>query len=227
MCLNASLAGLVAITAPCDVTDCFGAIIIGTVAGLLVIFGVWLLDYKLHIDDPVGAVAVHCLNGIWGTIAVGLFATDTAPAFSRGFGDGVSFGANQIAGTGLFYGGGFKLLGIQLLGLLSVAAWTLVTITLTFIIIKALVGSRVSEEGELQGLDPVEHGLASAYSGFSILDVSNTDDDGYQPEYKPWRFRLRNGLRSTEERSYQRRKTDLRCRYRHTQGCHYYQAFQI
>ena len=174
MCLNASLAGLVAITAPCDVTDCFGAIIIGTVAGLLVIFGVWLLDYKLHIDDPVGAVAVHCLNGIWGTIAVGLFATDTAHAFSRGFGDGVSFGANQIAGTGLFYGGGFKLLGIQLLGLLSVAAWTLVTITLTFIIIKALVGLRVSEEEELQGLDPVEHGLASAYSGFSILDVSNT-----------------------------------------------------
>ena len=174
MCLNASLAGLVAITAPCDVTDCFGAIIIGTVAGLLVIFGVWLLNYKLHIDDPVGAVAVHCLNGIWGTIAVGLFATDTAPAFSRGFGDGVSFGANQIAGTGLFYGGGFKLLGIQLLGLLSVAAWTLVTITLTFIIIKALVGLRVSEEEELQGLDPVEHGLASAYSGFSILDVSNT-----------------------------------------------------
>ncbi|WP_102289908.1 ammonium transporter [Eisenbergiella massiliensis] len=174
MCLNASLAGLVAITAPCDVTDCFGAIIIGTVAGLLVIFGIWLLDYKLHIDDPVGAVAVHCLNGIWGTIAVGLFATDTAPAFSRGFGDGVSFGANQIAGTGLFYGGGFKLLGIQLLGLLSVAAWTLVTITLTFIIIKALVGLRVSEEEELQGLDPVEHGLASAYSGFSILDVSNT-----------------------------------------------------
>lgn len=174
MCLNASLGGLVAITAPCDVTDCFGAIIIGTVAGLLVIFGVWLLDYKLHIDDPVGAVAVHCLNGIWGTIAVGLFASDTAPAFSRGFGDGVSFGANQIAGTGLFYGGGFKLLGIQLLGLLSVAAWTLVTITLTFIIIKALVGLRVSEEEELQGLDPVEHGLASAYSGFSILDVSNT-----------------------------------------------------
>ncbi len=174
MCLNASLAGLVAITAACDVTDCFGAIIIGAVAGLLVIFGVWLLDYKLHIDDPVGAVAVHCLNGIWGTIAVGLFATDTAPAFARGFGDGVSFGANQIAGTGLFYGGGFKLLGIQLLGLLSVAAWTLITITLTFLVIKALLGLRVSEEEELQGLDPVEHGLASAYSGFSILDVSNT-----------------------------------------------------
>ena len=79
MCLNASLAGLVAITAPCDVTDALGAAIIGAVAGLLVVFGVWLLDYKLHVDDPVGAVAVHCLNGIWGTIAVGLFATTSAP----------------------------------------------------------------------------------------------------------------------------------------------------
>ena len=79
MCLNASLAGLVAITAPCDVTDCFGAIVIGAVAGLLVVFGVWLLDYKLRIDDPVGAVAVHCMNGIWGTIATGLFATTSAP----------------------------------------------------------------------------------------------------------------------------------------------------
>ena len=106
MCLNASLAGLVAITAGCDVTDALGAIVIGAVAGLLVVFGVWLLDYKLHIDDPVGAVAVHCLNGIWGTVAVGFFATDTAPAYARGYGDGVTFGANQICGTGLFYGGG-------------------------------------------------------------------------------------------------------------------------
>ncbi|MDE7184448.1 MAG: ammonium transporter, partial [Lachnospiraceae bacterium] len=90
MCLNASLAGLVAITAGCDVTDAFGSIVIGAVAGLLVVFGVWFLDYKLHIDDPVGAVAVHCLNGIWGTIAVGFFATDTAPAYARGYGDGVT-----------------------------------------------------------------------------------------------------------------------------------------
>ena len=81
MCLNASLAGLVAITAPCDVTDCAGALVIGAVAGLLVCFGVWFLDYKLHIDDPVGAVAVHFMNGIWGTIAVGLFATDSAPGY--------------------------------------------------------------------------------------------------------------------------------------------------
>lgn len=174
MCLNASLAGLVAITAPCDVTDAFGAIVIGAVAGLLVVFGVWLLDNVLHIDDPVGAVAVHCLNGIWGTIAVGLFATDTAPAYARGFGDGITYGANQIAGTGLFYGGGFKLLGIQMVGLLAVAAWTAVTITITFFIIKAVAGLRVTEEEEIVGLDATEHGLPSAYAGFSIMDISNT-----------------------------------------------------
>ncbi len=174
MCLNASLAGLVAITAGCDVTDAFGAIVIGGVAGVLVVFGVWLLDYKLHIDDPVGAVAVHCLNGIWGTIAVGLFATDTAPAFARGVGDGVTYGANQIAAVGLFYGGGFKQLGLQLLGFVTVAAWTTVTITIAFLVIKATVGLRVSEEEEIVGLDSCEHGLASAYSGFSIMDVSNT-----------------------------------------------------
>ena len=168
MCLNASLAGLVAITAGCDVTDAFGAIVIGAVAGVLVVFGVWLLDYKLRIDDPVGAVAVHCLNGIWGTIAVGLFATDTAPAFARGYGDGVTFGANQIAAKGLFYGGGFKQLGLQLLGMLCIVAFTFVTITITFYIIKALVGLRVTEEEEIIGLDATEHGLPSAYSGFSM-----------------------------------------------------------
>ncbi len=174
MCLNASLAGLVAITASCDVTDAFGAIVIGAVAGLLVVFGVWFLDNVLHIDDPVGAVAVHCLNGIWGTVAVGLFATDTAPAYARGFGDGVTYGANQIAGTGLFYGGGFRLLGIQLVGFAAVAAWTAVTITIAFYVIKAVVGLRVTEEEEIIGLDATEHGLPSAYAGFSIMDISNT-----------------------------------------------------
>ena len=174
MCLNASLAGLVAITAPCDVCDAFGAIIIGAVSGVLVVFGVWLLDYKLHIDDPVGAVAVHCMNGIWGTIAVGLFATDTAPAFARGIGDGVTYGANQIAGKGLFYGGGFSQLGIQLLGMVCTAAWTAVTITIAFLIIKVTIGLRVTEEEEIVGLDACEHGLASAYAGFSIMDISNT-----------------------------------------------------
>ena len=189
MCLNASLAGLVAVTASCDVCDAFGAIVIGAVAGLLVVFGVWLLDYKLHIDDPVGAVAVHCLNGIWGTIAVGLFATDTAPAFARGIGDGVSFGANQIAGKGLFYGGGFKQLGLQLLGMSATIAWTAVTITITFLVIKAIFGLRVSQDEEIMGLDATEHGLPSAYAGFTIVDMStgmevneNTDlgQDNYE-----------------------------------------------
>ena len=190
MCLNASLAGLVAITAPCDVCDAFGAIVIGAVGGLLVVFGVWFLDYKLHIDDPVGAVAVHCLNGIWGTISVGLFATETAPAFARGFGDGVTFGVNQIAGEGLFYGGGFAQLGIQLLGLLATMAWTAVTITIAFLVIKAIFGLRASEEEEIVGLDAKEHGLSSAYAGFSIMDVSggimdvNENTDLGESEYE-------------------------------------------
>lgn len=165
MCLNASLAGLVAITAPCDVTDALGAIIIGAVAGLLVVFGVWLLDHVLHIDDPVGAVAVHCMNGIWGTLAVGLFATDTAPGYSIANASGETL-------TGAFYGGGFELLGLQFVGFISVAAWTAVTITITFLVIKAIVGLRVDREEEILGLDTTEHGLPSAYAGFAM-----------QPEY--------------------------------------------
>ncbi|WP_443736307.1 ammonium transporter [Treponema sp.] len=161
MCLNASLAGLVAITAPCDVTDCFGAIIIGTVAGLLVVFGVWFLDYVLHIDDPVGAVAVHCFNGIWGTIAVGLFATPTAPGYAIANAQG-----EQL--KGLFYGGGFELLGLQLLGFASVAAWTAITITITFLVIKAIIGLRVTAKEEIIGLDKLEHGIDSGYAGFSL-----------------------------------------------------------
>lgn len=161
MCLNASLAGLVAITAPCDVTDALGAIIIGAVAGLLVVFGVWLLDHVLHIDDPVGAVAVHCMNGIWGTLAVGLFATDTAPGYSIANASGKTL-------TGVFYGGGFELLGLQLVGFISVAAWTAVTITVTFLVIKAIVGLRVDREEEILGLDVTEHGLPSAYAGFAM-----------------------------------------------------------
>ncbi|MDD6328137.1 MAG: ammonium transporter family protein, partial [Lachnospiraceae bacterium] len=159
MCLNASLAGLVAITAGCDVVDALGSVIIGAVAGVLVVFGVWLLDYVLRIDDPVGAVAVHCLNGIWGTIAVGLFATASVPG-------------NEI--NGLFYGGGMKQLNEQLLGFVTVAAWTAVTITITFLLIKVTIGLRASEEEEITGLDITEHGLPSAYAGFSIMDISNT-----------------------------------------------------
>ncbi|MCR5638734.1 MAG: ammonium transporter [Lachnospiraceae bacterium] len=163
MCLNASLAGLVAITAPCDVTDCAGAAIIGAVSGLLVVFGVWFNDNVAHVDDPVGAVAVHMLNGIWGTIAVGLFSTETAPGFA-------------VAGIkeGLFYGGGFDQLGLQLLGMGATALWTVVMISITFFAIKKTVGLRVSEEEEIEGLDIKEHGLTSAYSGFAIMDVSNT-----------------------------------------------------
>ena len=162
MCLNASLAGLVAITAPCDVTDAFGAIAIGAVAGLLVVFGVWLLDHVLRIDDPVGAVAVHCMNGIWGTLAVGLFATETAPGYSIANASGETL-------TGLFYGGGFELLKLQMIGFAGVAAWTAVTITVTFLVIRAIVGLRVDREEELTGLDATEHGLPSAYAGFAML----------------------------------------------------------
>jgi Amt family ammonium transporter len=166
MSLNASLAGLVAITAPCDVTDAFGAIVIGVVSGFLVVFGVWLLDYKLRVDDPVGAVAVHMMNGIWGTIAVGLFATTSAPDSEL---------------VGLFYGGGFKLLGIQLLGVLTVGAWAAITITITFSVIKATIGLRASAEEEIVGLDRTEHGLPSAYSGFNMLD-DDFDSDDYDEE---------------------------------------------
>ncbi len=154
MCLNASLAGLVGITAGCDVMDCTGSIIVGIVSGLLVVFGVWFLDNKLHVDDPVGAVAVHFLNGIWGTFAVGLFATGTTPDFP------------STMKVGLFYGGGFELLGLQIVGIVSVLAWTAVTITLTFLAIKAIFGLRVSKEEETLGLDITEHGLASGYADF-------------------------------------------------------------
>ena len=159
MCLNASLAGLVAITAPCDVADALGATIIGAVSGVLVVFGVWFCDNVIRVDDPVGAVAVHMMNGIWGTIAVGLFATDTTPTYSLADSAG-----NPM--LGLFYGGGFKLLGIQLLGMLATAIWTAITITITFLLIKKIFGLRVTPEEEIVGLDATEHGLETAYAGF-------------------------------------------------------------
>ena len=176
MCLNASLAGLVAITASCDVTDAKGAFVIGIVAGLLVVFGVWLLDYKLHIDDPVGAVAVHMMNGIWGTIAVGLFATSKAPGYA------IAMESGAIKAEGLFYGGGFTQLGLQLLGFAAVAAWAVVCMTIVFLAIKATVGLRASKEEEIKGLDICEHGLTSAYAGFEfgaagMPDIDITYDD--------------------------------------------------
>lgn len=176
MCLNASLAGLVAITASCDVTDAKGALVIGIVAGFLVVFGVWLLDYKLHIDDPVGAVAVHMMNGIWGTIAVGLFATSKAPGYAIAMENGA------IKAEGLFFGGGFTQLGLQLLGFVTVAAWAVVCMTIVFLAIKATIGLRASKEEEIKGLDICEHGLTSAYAGFEfgaagMPDIDITYDD--------------------------------------------------
>lgn len=154
MSLNASLAGLVAITAPCDCVNALGSIIIGAVSGVLVVVVVELLDKKLHIDDPVGAVGVHMANGIWGTLAVGLFST--------GY-DGV--------GKGLFYGGGFKQLGVQFVGFASVAAWTVVTMVVVFALIKKTNGLRVSAEEEIKGLDATEHNLPSAYADFVPANV--------------------------------------------------------
>ena len=167
MCLNASLAGLVGITAGGDVMDAAGAAIVGIVSGLLVIFGVWFLDNVLKVDDPVGAVAVHFLNGIWGTLAVGLFATSTAP---------------ESGLTGLFYGGGFELFGKQLLGVLTVAAWTAVTMTLVFLVIKKTIGLRVSRHEEVVGLDLTEHGLASSYADFIPSTHIETTSSGKERE---------------------------------------------
>lgn len=150
MCLNASLAGLVGVTAGCADVDAIGAGIIGIVSGILVDVLVEFIDNKLHIDDPVGAIAVHMGNGIWGAIAVGLFAT----------GDG------QNGITGLFYGGGFKQLGLQLLGVLSIIIYTVICMTIVFQVIKHTIGLRTSAEEEILGLDITEHGLASAYADF-------------------------------------------------------------
>lgn len=160
--LNAALGGLVAITAGCDAVDAVGACVIGILAGLVVPFLTWLLDYKLKIDDPVGAVPVHFGCGILGTICVGLFAcgTDTMPV-----------------PVGLFYGGGWHQLAIQCLGLLAIGAWTAVTIYLTFLAIKKTVGLRVSPKEEIRGLDLEEHGLESAYAGFA-METEMLSDDG-------------------------------------------------
>lgn len=152
MCLNASLAGLVGITAGCDALDAMGALIVGVVSGILVVAFVEFLDLKLHIDDPVGAVGVHMANGIWGTLAVGLLANPDAPA-------GLD---------GLFYTGDGKLLAIQFIGILSIVLWTVVTMFITFNIIKHTVGLRASAEEEIAGLDSTEHGLPNSYADFAV-----------------------------------------------------------
>ena len=162
MCLNASLAGLVGITAGCDSLDAIGATVVGVVSGILVVVAVEFLDLKLHIDDPVGAVGVHLVNGVWGTLAVGLLANPEAPA-----------GLN-----GLFYTGSAVLLGKQTVGILAILAWTAVTMTTTFLIIKKTVGLRVSAEEEIKGLDSTEHGLPSAYADF--VPAVESLDYGYE-----------------------------------------------
>ena len=160
MCLNASLAGLVGVTAGCNNVDALGACVIGIVSGILVVAAVETLDLKLHIDDPVGAVGVHFVNGIWGTLAAGLLATNTAPAGV----DGPIYAL--VHGTG--FGAGAKVFGVQCLGAVAILAWTALTMTATFLIIKKTNGLRVSREEELEGLDPTEHGLPSAYAGFAL-----------------------------------------------------------
>ena len=161
MCLNASLAGLVGITAGCDALDAFGSVIVGIVSGILVVVVVEWLDLKLHIDDPVGAVGVHLANGVWGTVAVGLLANPKAPAGLEG----------------LFYTGKFTLLGVQTLGIVAILLWTAVTMGITFAIIKKTIGLRVSEEEEIKGLDSTEHGLPSAYADF--VPAVESIDYGY------------------------------------------------
>ena len=151
MCLNASLAGLVGITAGCDALDALGAVVVGIVSGVLVVIIVEVLDLKLHIDDPVGAVGVHCANGIWGTVAVGLLANPDAPAGLHG----------------LLYTGEFGFLGIQVLGVLAVAAYAVVMMAIAFALIEKFHGLRVSAEDEIAGLDSTEHGLPSAYPDFA------------------------------------------------------------
>lgn len=160
MTLNGALAGLVAITAPCDCVSPFGAFVIGLVAGILVVLSVEFFDNVAKIDDPVGAVSVHGANGIFGTIAVGLFSTGA---------DGV--------GKGLFYGGGFHQLGVQVLGIVAVLIYVLAVMFVAFKLIDMVIGLRVPSLVEIGGLDLHEHGLASAYSGFAISDVTNMTMD--------------------------------------------------
>ena len=156
MCLNASLAGLVGITAGCDALDGIGAAVVGIVSGILVVVVVELLDLKLHIDDPVGAVGVHMANGIWGTLADGLFNTS----------------------SGLLYGGGLYHLGVQCMGVAAIAAYASVSMFLVFKFIDKTIGLRVSAEDEIIGLDITEHALASAYADFRPAAPSALGGEG-------------------------------------------------
>jgi Amt family ammonium transporter len=151
MTLNGVLGGLVAIPAGCLVVTIWGAIAIGIIAGVVITFGIPFIDQTLKIDDPVGAVGVHCMNGVVGTLLVGLFAN-----YAPGTEDAV---------TGLLYGGGVSLLGVQFIGVLSVAVWTLACAFVLFFILKKTIGLRVDKNVEIEGLDVHEHGI-EAYSDF-------------------------------------------------------------
>ena len=148
--LNGVLAGLVAITAGCDMVSPVGAAIIGVASAFAMVYGIEFVDKVLKIDDPVGAVGVHCINGVLGTILTGAFAMD----------------------GGLFYGGGFKFFGVQCLGVAAVAIWSIATATILFKAIKATIGLRVSREEEIRGLDIEEHGLESSYADFQSVDIN-------------------------------------------------------
>lgn len=175
MCLNASLAGLVGITAGCASLDALGSVVVGVVSGILVVVAVEFIDIKLHIDDPVGAVAVHMCNGMWGTVAVGLLATSEAPTGVNGLIYGLIRGE---AAEGL------KFFGVQCLGLVAVAAWTTVCMTVTFILIKKTIGLRVSVEEEISGLDSTEHGLPSAYADFApAVEYASYQDEAAETAF--------------------------------------------
>lgn len=150
MTLNGSLAGLVAITAGCDVVSPLGAFIIGLIAAFIVVFGIEAVDKIFKIDDPVGAVGVHGLCGAAGTILTGFFALD----------------------GGLLYGGGFRMLGVQALGVVAVIAWVAITMSAVFLIIKKTIGLRVSREEEISGLDIAEHGIRSSYADFMVAPAA-------------------------------------------------------
>lgn len=163
MTYNAALAGLVGITAGCDAVSPAGAAVIGIVCGILVVLAVEFFDKKARIDDPVGAISVHCVCGATGTVLTGLFATGITTE------------------KGLFYGGGVHFLGIQVIGVLSVAAYVTVIITLVFLTIKYTIGLRADAEDEIAGLDVSEHGLLTAYDGFAMLPDTATEDEGTAP----------------------------------------------
>ena len=163
MTYNAALAGLVGITAGCDAVSPAGAAVIGIVCGILVVLAVEFFDKKAKIDDPVGAISVHCVCGATGTVLTGLFATGITTE------------------KGLFYGGGVHFLGIQVIGVLSVAAYVTVIITLVFLTIKYTIGLRADSEDEIAGLDVSEHGLLTAYDGFAMLPDTATEDEGTAP----------------------------------------------